>query len=238
MKVSIIYFLMLTTLLGCATARNPDPLEAMNRKTFAFNQKLDKAIVAKVAKKYQEVVPAGVRNSVSNFYANPRDLLSAISLFAQERPSEGVSDLMRFGTNTTLGVLGLFDVATPLGFEKHNEDLGQALGYWGIGPGAYIVWPVFGPSSTRDTTTLISNLTVTPQAFVADTGVYYALTGMQAVNRRSELLPTTELVDGGSLDPYLSVRDAYFQQRQNLIYNGQPPQSSEEDIYELELEVH
>lgn len=238
MNMRIIYFLIATTLSACATAPNPDPLEAMNRKTFAFNQKLDKAVLSKIAKKYQEVVPEGVRTSVSNFYANPRDLLSAVSLFIQERPGEGLSDLMRFGTNTTLGVLGLFDVATPLGFEKHNEDLGQALGYWGVEPGAYIVWPVFGPSSTRDTTTLISNLTLTPQAFVADNGVYYSLTAMQAVNRRSELLASTELVDDSSLDPYLSIRDAYFQQRKNLIYNGHPPQSPEEDIYELELEVY
>ncbi|MGQ2964298.1 MlaA family lipoprotein, partial [Methylophilus sp.] len=203
-----------------------------NRKTFAFNEKLDKAVLIPVAKSYQSVVPVEVRKSVSNFYANPRDLVSALSLVLQGRPQEGASDLIRFGTNTTVGVLGLFDVATHLGFEKHNEDLGQVLGHWGMDAGAYIVWPLFGPSSTRDTAALIGNLAVTPQVFVSDTGLYNFLTGMQVVNSRSELLSTSELIDESALDPYLFVRDAYLQYRQHLVYNGNPPPLSEEDLFD------
>lgn len=236
MRVNIFFnFLILAALSGCATAGNPDPLESVNRKTFAFNEKLDKTVLIPVAKGYQSVVPVEVRKSVSNFYANPRDLVSALSLLLQGRPNEGASDLIRFGTNTTVGVLGLFDVATHLGFEKHNEDLGQVLGHWGMGPGAYIVWPLFGPSSTRDTAALIGNMAVTPQAFVSDTGLYNFLIGMQVVNSRSELLSTSELIEESALDTYSFVRDAYLQYRQNLVYNGNPPSFSEEDLFDDSL---
>jgi len=224
-----IYFFMLTSLLGCATARNPDPLEAINRKTFAFNEKLDEVILKPVAESYQENIPDSIKNSVTNFYSNPRDMLSALSSFMQGRQIDGVSDLMRFATNTTIGVLGLFDVATSLGFEKHNEDIGQALGYWGVGPGAYIVWPIFGGSSLRDTTTLVSELAVTPQVLVYDTTPYYILSGIQMINTRSQLLPTTEIIDAGSLDKYLTVRDAYLSYRESLVRNGSVPIDNEFD---------
>lgn len=228
MKIRLFIFLMATTLAGCATVQNPDPLESVNRKTFAFNQKLDKRVLIPVAKSYQEIFPQEVRTSISNFYENPRDLISALSLFLQERPNEGLSDLLRFGTNTTLGVLGLFDVATPLGFEKHEEDLGQVLGYWGMEPGAYIVWPLLGPSTVRDTAKLIGNLAVTPQAFVSDQTLYYGLTGLQVVDARSKYLDASELLDESSLDPYSFVRDAYLQRRKMLIFNGHIPH--DEDV--------
>jgi phospholipid-binding lipoprotein MlaA len=219
-KASMFYLLLFAAISGCATTRDPDPLEAINRKTFAFNEKLDEVVLKPVAKGYQKVVPAPVRRSVTNFYANPRDLLSAISSFLQGRQIDGMSDLARFGTNTTLGLLGLFDVATPLGLEKHHEDLGQALGFWGMGPGAYIVWPVFGPSSVRDTTTLVSNLALTPQTFVSDDALYYALTALQITNARSEQLIASDILDDISLDQYLFVRDAYLRHREALINNG------------------
>jgi phospholipid-binding lipoprotein MlaA len=219
-KTSMFYLLLFATISGCATTRDPDPLEAINRKTFAFNEKLDEVVLKPVAKGYQKVVPAPVRKSVTNFYANPRDLLSAISSFLQGRQIDGMSDLARFGTNTTLGLLGLFDVATPLGLEKHHEDLGQALGFWGMGPGAYIVWPVFGPSSVRDTTTLVSNLALTPQTFVSDDALYYSLTALQITNARSEQLIASEILDDISLDQYLFVRDAYLRHREALVNNG------------------
>jgi phospholipid-binding lipoprotein MlaA len=221
--VNMMHLMTLAALSGCATAGNPDPLEQVNRKTFAFNQKLDDIVLKPVAKGYQKVVPGSVRQSVRNFYANPRDLLSAISSFLQGRQIDGTSDLMRFATNSTIGVLGLFDVATPLGFEKHNEDLGQALGYWGLGSGAYIVWPVFGPSSVRDTTTLVSNLAVTPQALVSDNSLYYSLTALQITNARSDQLTTSEILDDISIDQYLFVRDAYLRYRESLVHNGNLP---------------
>jgi phospholipid-binding lipoprotein MlaA len=226
----MLHLILLATLSGCATARDPDPLEAMNRKTFAFNEKLDQAILKPVAESYKKIVPDSVRTSVHNFYANPRDLLSAISSFLQGRQIDGMSDLARFGTNTTIGLLGLFDVATQLGLEKHNEDLGQALGFWGVGPGAYIVWPVFGPSSFRDTTTLVSNLALTPQAFVSDNSLYYSLTALQITNARSEQLIASEILDDIALDQYLFVRDAYLRHRESLVHNGKPPANSDADF--------
>ncbi len=226
---SIMHFMALAALSGCATSGNPDPLEQLNRKTFAFNEKLDAVVLKPVAKSYQNIVPTSVRQSVHNFYANPHDLLSAISAFLQGRQIDGTSDLMRFATNSTIGLLGLFDVATPLGFEKHNEDIGQVLGYWGVGSGAYIVWPVFGPSSLRDTTTLVSNLAFTPQAFVSDNTLYYSLTALQVTNVRSEQLTTSEILNDISLDQYMFVRDAYLRYRESLVHNGDLPVDSDFD---------
>jgi len=229
MRTAIVILCVMTaTLSGCATVQKPDPLESMNRKTFAFNKKLDKAVIRPVAKGYQKVVPARVRASVSNFFANPLDLWSATSLFLQGRPADGMSDVMRVGTNTTIGVLGLFDVATYLGFEKHGEDFGQVLGHWGMGPGAYIVWPLFGPSTARDTTALVSEIALTPQLFVSDTALYNTLTALQVVSIRSDLLTATDIIDERALDPYLSTRDAYLQRRRTLVYNGNPPPLSED----------
>lgn len=227
-KYAIYCYLVVLALSGCATAQQPDPIEAINRKTFALNQQLDKAILQPVARRYQQHVPLPVRTSLTHFYANPRDLLSAISLFMQQRLNEGVSDLMRVGINTTLGLLGLFDVATPLGFEKHQEEIGQALAYWGMDAGAYIVWPLLGPSTTRDTVSLVSNLMVSPQTFIADNGLYYGLTALQLVNTRSTLLQASDLLDESALDPYLAVRDAYLQQRKPKSPQGQLPPSAQE----------
>lgn len=223
LRSSVIQTLLIFTLSGCATVQNPDPLEAINRKTFAFNEAVDESILSPVARGYQKVIPEEVRASVSNFYANPRDLLSSISLFLQGRHEEGLSDMLRFGANTFYGLLGLFDVATDLGYKKHNEDLGQALGYWGVGPGPYIVWPFLGPASARDTTTLVSNILVTPQSLVSNDSVFYSLTALQVVSIRSEMLAATDVLDDASLDKYLFTRDAYLSYREALIYDGELP---------------
>lgn len=228
MKFLVINFLLVVSLNGCATVHNPDPLESINRKTFAFNESVDESILRPVAQTYQNVIPQEVRASVSNFYANPRDLLSALSLFLQGRSEEGFSDVLRFGANTFYGLFGLFDIATEMGFKKHNEDIGQALGNWGVGPGPYIVWPLLGPATVRDTTTLISNILVTPQALVSDDRVFYAMTGLQVVNTRSELLSASEVLDDAALDKYLFVRDAYLTQRKSLVYDGNPPALDED----------
>ncbi len=131
--------------------------------------------------------------------------------------------MLRFGANTFYGLLGLFDVATDLGYKKHNEDLGQALGYWGVGPGPYIVWPFLGPASARDTTTLVSNILVTPQSLVSNDSVFYSLTALQVVSIRSEMLAATDVLDDASLDKYLFTRDAYLSYREALIYDGELP---------------
>ncbi len=223
MRLSFIQIILIFLLSGCATVQNPDPLEPLNRKTFAFNETVDESILTPVARGYQKVIPKEVRASVSNFYANPRDLLSSISLFLQGRHEEGFSDMLRFGANTFYGLLGLFDVATDMGFKKHNEDFGQALGFWGVGPGPYIVWPLLGPASARDTTALVSNILVTPQSLVKNERIFYSLTALQVVSTRSDLLSATEVLEEASLDKYLFTRDAYLSYREALVYDSELP---------------
>jgi phospholipid-binding lipoprotein MlaA len=208
---------------GCATAQRPDPIEPWNRGVFAFNEAVDIAVLKPAATAWQAVVPAPVRTGVGNFFDNLHDVWSAANLVLQGRFGDGASDLARFGTNTVFGVLGLFDVASELGLERHDEDLGQTLGRWGVEPGAYIVWPVFGPSTLRDTTDIPFNVAISPANLVSPEGLSYALTGARLVNNRADLLKTTGLLDQIALDKYTFIRDAYLQRRRNLVYDGNPP---------------
>jgi phospholipid-binding lipoprotein MlaA len=213
---------------GCATAQRPDPIEPWNRGVFAFNEAVDIAVLKPAATAWQTVLPGPVRTGVGNFFDNLHDVWSATNLALQGRFGDGASELVRFGTNTVFGVLGLFDVATELGLERHGEDLGQTLGHWGVGPGAYIVWPVFGPSTLRDTADIPFDIMISPAHLVSADGVSYALTGARLVNTRADLLKTTQLIDEIALDKYTFVRDAYLQRRRSLVYNGNPPDEPDE----------
>jgi phospholipid-binding lipoprotein MlaA len=210
-------------LTGCATVQQPDPLEPLNRRIFAFNEAVDDAVLRPVAQGYERVVPAPVRNSVTNFFANPRDLISAINLALQGRPSDAASDVLRFSTNTVFGLLGLFDVATPLGMARHGEDFGLTFGRWGFGPGAYVVWPLLGPHTVRESIGIPIELLAAPQTLSNDMALSAGLTALEITDTRARLLPATDLLDGIALDRYLFVRDAYLQRRASLISNGAPP---------------
>lgn len=139
-----------SVLSGCATRQNPDPLESWNRKVYSFNDGLDRRVVRPAAQAYQAVTPDFFRTGVSNFFGNFKDMWSTTNLFLQGRFGDGTVGVLRVGMNTTLGLGGILDVATPMRLYKSNEDFGQTLGVWGMGPGAYIVWPLFGPSTVRD----------------------------------------------------------------------------------------
>jgi phospholipid-binding lipoprotein MlaA len=209
---------------GCATVHNPDPLEPLNRKTFALNESVDSAVVAPVARAYTRVLPAPVRTGVGNVFSNTKDLWSALNLGLQGRPVEGASDVLRFGTNTVFGVFGIFDVATKIGLEKHGEDFGRTLGAWGVGPGAYLVLPLLGPSSLRDTASLPLDAMGTLSLGRSDAALGNALTALKLVDGRARLLPVTDMLDQVALDKYLFVRDAYLQRRKHLVGNHPPPQ--------------
>lgn len=210
-------------LAGCATPQRPDPLEPMNRKVYAFNDAVDRAVLKPVATAYQDHVPQPVRTGVTNFFGNVKDVWSAVNLFLQGRVGDGFSDLARFGTNTVFGVLGIFDVATDLGMPKHGEDLGQTLGKWGVGPGAYLVLPFFGPSTLRDVTDLPFDLSASASGFVEQIPVRNSLTATSIINTRANLLSATALMDDIALDKYVFLRDAYLQRRLSLVYDGHPP---------------
>jgi phospholipid-binding lipoprotein MlaA len=158
--------------LGAKTAGGRlDPWEKWNRKVFTFNEKLDEAVLKPVAITYSNIVPRPVRGGVDNFFGNAADAWSAINNLLQGKVANGLHDVVRFGTNTVFGLAGVLDVATEFGLDHQYEDFGQTLGTWGFGPGAYIVWPLFGPSSVRDSIALPLDHAVSPALVISDGAV-------------------------------------------------------------------
>ena len=215
-------------LAGCATGKNPvDPFEGFNRGVYQFNETVDKAILKPVAEGYRFVVPQFIRSSVSNFFSNLNDVLVAVNNVLQGKFKAAYSDFGRVAINSTIGILGLFDVASEAGIEKHDEDFGQTLGWWGIGDGPFIMLPFFGPSTARDTVGRVGDYFTDIVTYVDPTRSRNILWGTRIVNRRSELLDASKVLETAALDPYEFVRDAYLQRRRNLIYDGAAPQDRE-----------
>ncbi|HEY5293471.1 MAG TPA: VacJ family lipoprotein [Burkholderiales bacterium] len=220
---------LLTALVGlggCATTGGSpgDPLEAYNRTMFSFNDDVDKAIIKPVASGYKSVMPEFARTGVTNFFANLGDLWIGINNILQGKVGAGASDFGRFAMNTTVGILGLFDVASNAGLEKHNEDFGQTLGRWGVGSGAFVVLPLLGPSSVRDGfSRLVIDWHGDPLWYVGNIPTRNELIGARVVDDRANLLDVSRLAEEAALDHYAYVRDAYLQRRRSLIYDGDPP---------------
>ncbi len=220
--------LAVALLQGCATAQNPDPIESWNRKVFSFNESLDENVLKPVATGYRNVTPEPVRIGFTNFVNNIKDVWSTINLFLQGRFNDGTHGIIRVSINSTLGLFGLIDLATPMQLDRPNEDLGQTFGVWGAGPGAYIVWPVLGPSTVRDSLGMPADMYFSASS-VGDTPRQENLLRVwQGVNLRANLLDATNLLSDVALDKYAFIRDAYLQRRQNLIYEGNPPEPDEE----------
>jgi phospholipid-binding lipoprotein MlaA len=210
--------------LGARTAGDKvDPWENWNRKVFTFNEKLDEKVLKPVAVGYSNVVPRPVRNSVDNFFGNFADAWSAVNNFLQGKVGNGFHDVIRFGTNTVFGLGGTLDVATEFGLDHQYEDFGQTLGTWGFGPGAYIVWPLLGPSSVRESVALPFDRSVSPALVIHDGAVKWEVTGLQIVNTRAGLLGASKVLDDIALDKYTFIRDAYLQRRRSLVYDGEEP---------------
>jgi phospholipid-binding lipoprotein MlaA len=190
-----------------------DPWESWNRKVFAFNEKLDENVLKPVATAYTEIVPSPIRTGIDNFFGNIGDAWSAINLLLQGRFKAGVEQGMRFAVNSTLGLAGVLDVATEAGLEKNSQDFGKTLGKWGMGTGAYIVWPLFGPSSVRDSLALPVDWQASPGVIFDDGRKKVAVTALSLVNTRANFLRAGEMLDGIALDKYTFYRDAYLQRR-------------------------
>lgn len=221
-------------LQACATAPGRDPLEPMNRQVFSFNESLDENVLKPVAKGYKAITPEPLRTAFTNFTGNLKDAWSTVNLFLQGRFKDGTLGIIRVSVNSTLGLVGLIDIASPMQLDRPNEDFGQTLGVWGVKPGPYIVWPLLGPSTVRDSFSIPGDMYFS----VSTLGTYpresNLLSVWQVVNLRANLLDATNLLDDVALDKYAFVRDAYLQRRQNLIYEGDPP--DEEQPEEVEDE--
>lgn len=212
------------SLTGCATSGDPrDPLEPMNRGIYQFNDAVDKAITKPIAQGYRAVLPNPVRQSVTNFFSNIDDALVTVNDLLQFKVDQAASDLARLIFNSTFGLAGLFDVATPIGLEKHNEDFGQTLGYWGIGDGPFLMIPLIGPSDARDAVGLVATFYTDPVLNIDHVPTRNTLSGLRVVDRRARLLDTEKVLDEAALDKYSFLRDSYLQHRRSLIYDGNPP---------------
>ena len=198
-----------------------DPWENWNRKVFAFNEGLDEAVLKPVSTTYNKLVPSLVRTGINNFFGNFADAWSGVNNLLQGKIELAFRDVFRFNTNTVFGLFGLIDVASELGMERQYEDLGQTLGHWGVGPGAYIVWPLLGPSTVRESLALPFDRLATPALIINDGGTQLGITGLQIINTRAGLLGASRLIDDIALDKYTFLRDAYLQRRRSLVLDGE-----------------
>jgi len=231
---------LLAFLTGCATVppnagQDPrDPLESFNRQVFEFNEGLDKVVLKPLAQAYDKVVPVPVQECLSNGFSNLREPSNALNNLLQGKGSVAVSDVCRFAINTTVGLLGCFDVATRMGLEKSREDFGQTLAVWGVGNGPFLVLPLFGPSTIRDTAGIGVESVLDVNFWIENVSVRNTIFAVRTISFRHELLKTDDLISGAALDKYTFIRDGYLQRRRNLVYDGNPPR--EKDPYDEEDE--
>ncbi|HBD34196.1 MAG TPA: ABC transporter [Cupriavidus sp.] len=213
-------------LAGCATGPNAnpaDPLEPFNRGVSTFNDKLDTYALKPVATVYSDYTPTPVQIAVGNFFSNVSDVYSAANNLLQGKPSRAAEDTMRVAINSVLGIGGLIDIATPAGLPKYKEDFGQTMGVWGVPAGPYLVLPLFGPSSVRDTAGMIVDRFSDPTTYISP---WYAGLGLQTVrviDTRAQLLGASSLIEAAALDRYSFLRDSYLQRRNYLIHDGEVP---------------
>lgn len=218
--------LLALLLPGCATVRNPDPrdpLESVNRSVFKFNDAVDRAVLKPVAQAYQAVTPAVLRQGVSNFFGNLADVWSAVNNGLQGRGQEAGDSVGRVMINSTIGILGLFDVASDLDIERHPANFGLTLGRWGFPPGPYLVLPLLGPYTLREVAALPVDVQGDLKSSIGGPDAQTVLPILNYINLRSRYLNAGALMEGASLDIYLFQRDAYLQRQRNSQYDGNPP---------------
>jgi phospholipid-binding lipoprotein MlaA len=230
---------LVALIVGCASipAGVPpspdDPWEPFNRSVFEFNEGLDKYVLKPVVTGYRFVLPEFIREGVYNFFSNYNDIYTALNNLLQGKPDFAFNDLMRVVVNTTMGLGGLIDLATPGGLEKHKEDFGQTFGVWGVPSGPYVVLPFFGPSSVRDTFGTVADLEADYLfKYIPDVGLRNSLTGLRVVNVRNTYYEAGDLLDGAAIDKYSFLRDAYIQRRKYQINEGRDDEEPQIPAYE------
>jgi len=214
---------------GCATSGNSkDPIEGFNRAMYGFNDAVDSVLIKPVAKGYDAVLPDPVRTGVTNFFGNIADLFIGVNNLLQGKPEQAASDLGRVLVNSTIGLLGVIDWASDMGMEKHEEDFGQTFGRWGVGDGAYVVLPFFGPRTVRDTVGLVFDSAADPINHIDHVPTRNSLLALRIVDTRADLLPADKVIEEAALDKYAYVRDGYLQSRRSLIHDGNAPREKQD----------
>jgi len=243
MAARLLTSLLLTAcaLCGCAAGPDPrDPLEPFNRKVYAVNDSLDKALLKPVAKGYVAVVPQLVRRGATNFFNNLGVVVTTLNDALQLKGTKVPVDFARFTTNFVFGLGGLIDVATELKMENRREDFGQTLGYWGVASGPYLVLPLLGSSSTRDAPALAVDFVATPLFYWnPNVRIRWSMFALDVVDTRANLLEAEKILETAAIDRYSFLRDAYLQRREYQINDGKPPSSSgtrQKTLKELEEE--
>jgi phospholipid-binding lipoprotein MlaA len=226
-------------LSGCASTQIPadsplkilkkgeqafDPIEGINRAVFSFNTGADNLITKPIARAYRAVVPELFRGMIGNVLSNVNDVWVGVNSLLQGKPKDALSDWTRVLINSTVGLVGIADVASDLGLERHNEDFGQTLGKWGVPPGPYVVLPLLGPSNLRDGISIVPDTLGDPIRKIRKTGDRDRTRIVRLVDTRASFLDVEKIADVAAFDRYDLVRDAYLARRKRLVYDGDPPE--------------
>jgi len=243
----LLLIISIVLLSGCATVRprdtdtsfeKIDPYEKANRKSYAFTDWADRKIMEPIADTYIDYVPVRIQRSVSHFYDNLSYPNVVLNVFLQGKVRQGFQDSARFLVNSTVGIAGLFDVASRIGLPQHDEDFGQTLGVWGVDANTYVFIPLLGPSSNRDIAGIpvrvLTNVMFYSFLFGVGLPVTVPLGILDAIDTRARLSGPMRIRDEAAVEPYLFVRDAYLQQRKHLIYDGNMPPEAYEDLIDEE----
>jgi len=216
--------ILLLSVTACASldaefSDTRDPYEDLNRHIYAFNETLDQYMLRPLSQGYQQIVPTPVNQSISHFFNNLNSLTTFLNSLLQNKPDVAGQTAVRFALNSTAGLAGLLDVATPLGWPQYQEDFAQTLGVWGIQSGPYLVLPVLGPGSIRSLAGRLADWWTEPLNVLPNEAPKYALRSLGLIDQRADLLPLDRLVDQ-ALDPYSFVRDAYLQRQASVVRDG------------------
>ena len=244
LRIIIIFLLLPILFSGCASSpdsagkQENDPFESFNRQIYSFNEGADEYVIGPIAHAYRDVFPEPIRNSIRNFLLNLKTPMSAINATLQGDIERGLIAVGRFTVNSTVGILGLFDVAKYIGLESVDEDFGQTLGAWGIEPGPYLILPILGPTSTRDLGGKVGDWVVDPVGLYLIREDYEdVLLGTKltkALDTRVELDGVIEGTRKNSLDPYAIMRTMYLQRRARLVANEE---SEDTSIYDIDIDI-
>jgi phospholipid-binding lipoprotein MlaA len=225
--------LLVLGLLAFSAHATDDPWEGFNRKVFAFNEGADRIVLKPLAQGYEAGVPLPARVAFTNFVGNFGDIGNAFNNLLQGKVGDALSDVGRILVNTTLGIAGTIDVASEMGLAKHNEDFGQTLGRWGVETGPYLVLPILGPSTLRDTAALPVDYYSNGRDWVIDSvAVRNSITGLNVVSIRAGLLGADTALQEAALDKYSFVRNFFLQRRLNQVFDGNPPRPKQDDADE------